>query len=173
MSLPTPGDTNARTAYDPNTSIGAGVTLTASCYVYNYAGNNRGHKIDIRCFNAASSLIQTFTGTAVTVNVGAGWTRISVTGTTPANTASVDAVVFCQTTNTSLTNVTYVDAIMVEQSASVLPYFDGTYSEPYTGYTLTSQTWNGTANASTSTASWYLTASQTGSPLNDSTYGLA
>ena len=156
MSLPTAGDPNARTAYDPNTSIGAGVTLTASCYVYNFAGNNRGHKIDIRCFNSGGSVIQTFTGTAVTVNVGAGWTRISVTGTTPALTASVDAVIFCQTTNTSLTNVTYVDAIMVEEASSALPYFDGTYADTYTGYTLLSQQWNGTADASTSTATWGL-----------------
>ena len=173
MSSPTPGDATARTAYDPNTSIGAGVELTASCYVYNYAGNNRGHRIDVRCFNSGGTVIQTFTGTAVTVDVGSGWTRLSVTGTTPALTASVDAVVFCQTTNTSASNVTYVDAIMVEQASSALPYFDGTYAETYTGYTLTSQTWNGTADASTSTATWYLTADQTGSPLGDTTYGLA
>jgi hypothetical protein len=161
MSSPTAGDTTARTAYDPNTSIGAGVTLTASCYVYNFAGNNRGHKIDIRCFDSGGSVIQTFTGTAVTVNVGAGWTRLSVTGTTPANTASVDAVVFCQTTNTSLSNVTYVDAIMLEETASALPYFDGTYVDNYTGYGLNSKAWTGTANASTSVGTWYQGATRT------------
>ena len=173
MSSPTAGDTTARTAYDPNTSIGAGVTLTASCYVYNFAGNNRGHRMDIRCFNSGGSVIQTFTGTAVTVNVGSGWTRLTVTGTTPALTASVDAVIFCQTTNTSASNVTYVDAIMVEQASSALPYFDGTYADTYTGYTLTSQGWNGTADGSTSTATWGLTSSFVGSELDDDTKGLA
>jgi hypothetical protein len=140
--------------------------------VYNFAGNNRGHKIDIRCFNSGGSVIQTFTGTAVTVNVGAGWTRLSVTGTTPALTASVDAVIFCQTTNTSLSNVTYVDAIMVEETSSALSYFDGTYADTYTGYTLTSQGWSGTADASTSTATWGLTSSFVGSELDDVTKGL-
>lgn len=162
MSSPTAGDTTARMAYDPNTSVGAGVTLTASCYVYNFAGNNRGHKMDIRCFDAGGSVIQTFTGTVVTVNVGAGWSRLSVTGTTPALTASVDAVIFCQTTNTSLSNVTYVDAVMVEQSASVLPYFDGTYVNDYAGYGLYSKAWNGTVGVgSTSTANWYVGNSRT------------
>jgi hypothetical protein len=173
MSSPTAGDVTARMAYDPNTSIGAGVELTASCYVYNFAGNNRGHRIDVRCFNSGGSVIQTFTGAVTTVNVGSGWTRISVTGTTPALTASVDAVVFCQTTNTSLSNVTYVDAIMVEQASSALPYFDGTYAETYTGYTLTRQQWNGTVGVgSTSTGTWGLTSSFVGSQLGDDTKGL-
>jgi len=172
MSSPTAGDTTARTAYDPNTSIGAGVTLTASCYVYNFAGNNRQHQIQLRCFNSGGSVITGFSGTATTVNVGSGWTRLTVTATTPALTASVDVVVFCQITNTSLSNVTYVDAIMVEEASSALPYFDGTYADTYTGYTLTSQGWSGTADASTSTATWGLTSSFVGSELNDDTKGL-
>ncbi len=46
-----------------------------------------------------------------------------------------------------------------EQASSALPYFDGTYADAYTGYTLTQQQWNGTANASTSTATWGLNSS--------------
>jgi ABC-type taurine transport system substrate-binding protein len=172
MSSPTAGDVTARTAYDPNTSIGAGVELTASCYVYNFAGNNRGHRMDIRCFNSGGSVIQTFTGTVTTVNVGSGWTRLSVTGTTPALTTSVDAVVFCQTTNTSASNVTYVDAVLVERASSALPYFDGTYVDTYSGYTLINQAWNGTANLSTSTANWGLTSAFIGSQIGDDTKGL-
>ena len=62
---------------------------------------------------------------------------------------------------------------MVEQASSALPYFDGTYADTYTGYTLTYQAWNGVADTSTSTTVWGLNSSGTGSPLNDSTYGLA
>jgi hypothetical protein len=166
------GDVTSRTAYDPNTVIGAGATLTASCYVFNFAGNNRGHRIDIRCFTSGGGVAGVITGTATVVNVGSGWTRLSVTGTTPANTASLDVAIFIQATNPSLSNVTYVDAIMLETGSTLLPYFDGTYADTYTGYTLTSQGWSGTADASTSTATWGLTSSFVGSELNDDTKGL-
>ena len=69
--------------------------------------------------------------------------------------------------------INYLDAVMVEQASSALPYFDGTNKNDYTGYTLTYQAWNGVANASSSTTVWGLNSSGTGSPLNDSTYGLA
>jgi hypothetical protein len=166
-------DVASRTAYDPNTVIGAGATLTASCYVFNFAGNNRGHRIDIRCFTSGGGVAGVITGTATVVNVGSGWTRLSVTGTTPVNTASLDVAIFIQATNPSLSNVTYVDAIMLETGSTLLPYFDGTYADTYTGYTLTEQAWNGTANASTSTATWGLTSSFIGSELDDETKGLA
>jgi hypothetical protein len=166
-------DVTSRTAYDPNTVIGAGATLTASCYVFNFAGNNRGHRIDIRCFTSGGGVAGVITGTATVVNVGSGWTRLSVTGTTPVNTASLDVAVFIQATNPSLSNVTYVDAIMLETGSTLLPYFDGTYADTYTGYTLTEQAWNGTADASTSTATWGLTSSFVGSELSDDTKGLA
>jgi hypothetical protein len=65
-----------------------------------------------------------------------------------------------------------VDAALFEQSSTLLPYFDGTYADTYTGYTLTEQAWNGTADASTSTATWGLTSSFVGSELNDDTKGL-
>jgi hypothetical protein len=154
MAVTDAANLSARMTFDPNPAVGPGVTITASCYVYNYAGNNRQHLIQLRCFNAAGAVITGINGTTTTVNVGSGWTRLDVTGTTPALTASVDIVIFCQLNNGSLSNVTYVDAVLIEATASALPYFDGTYAQPYTGYTLISQAWNGTANASTSTATW-------------------
>jgi len=98
---------------------------------------------------------------------------LTVTATTPALTASVDVVIFCQLNNGSLSNITYVDAVLIEQASSALPYFDGTYADAYSGYTLTFQAWNGTANTSTSTTVWGLNTSGTGSALGDTTYGLA
>jgi hypothetical protein len=172
MAVTDAANLSARMTFDPNPAIGPGVELTASCYVYNYAGNNRQHQIQLRTFNSGGSVITGFNGTATTVNVGAGWTRLTVTATTPALTASVDVVIFCQLNNGSLSNITYVDAVLIEQASSALPYFDGTYADTYTGYTLTSQGWSGTADASTSTATWGLTSSFVGSELDDVTKGL-
>jgi len=134
-------DTLARVTYDPNSTISAGVKITASAYVYNYAGNARQHRIDIRCWNGAY-ILSTITGTATTVNVGSGWTRLSVTGTTVTGTNSIDVAIYTQANNPSLSNVSYVDAVLVEQASTALTYFDG---NDYKG------AWSGTTNNSTST----------------------
>jgi hypothetical protein len=88
-----------------------------------------------------------------------GWVRLSfadtpTAGATPTVTMTMDV----EETTTSA-KVYLVDAALFEQSSTLLPYFDGTYADTYTGYTLTSQQWNGTANASTSTATWGLNSS--------------
>jgi hypothetical protein len=172
LAVSSAGDLTARINTNVQPAVGSGVTITASCYVYNFAGNNRQHRISLRALNSGGSLITAFNGTATTIDVGAGWTRLSVTATTPALTASVQTQIFCQLNNGSASNVTYVDAVLLEEASSALPYFDGTYADTYTGYTLTEQAWNGTANASTSTATWGLTSSFVGSQLNDDTKGL-
>jgi hypothetical protein len=167
MTSTSASDTTARTAYDPNTTMTAGQNLIASVYLYNYAGNNRQHRVDIRCFTSGGGVAGIITGTATTINVGAGWTRLSVTGTTPANTASLDVAIFCQVNNPSLSNVTYIDAVMLETGSTLLSYFDGTYADTYTGYTLVNQQWNLGTDQSTSTATWGLNSSYI-----DSTYVL-
>lgn len=88
------------------------------------------------------------------------WQRFSQTRTAPALAAFAICRVFQNfpAGGGSTATINYVDAFLVEQASSALPYFDGTSAQPYTGYTLTSQAWNGTANASTSTASWGLTS---------------
>lgn len=131
-----------RVAYDPNTTVSPGVQITASAYVYNYAGNNRQHRIDLRCWNDAT-LDSTIQGTATTINVGSGWTRISVTGTTSSNTTNIDIVIYTQLNNSSLSNVSYVDAILIEESSTLNDYF---------GELINDKTnWTGTVNNSTST----------------------
>jgi hypothetical protein len=74
-------------------------------------------------------------------------------------------------TTGAIGNEVLIDACLVELESSALPYFDGTYADTYTGYTLTNQTWNGTANLSTSTASWGLDTAYVGTPM-DSDYAL-
>jgi hypothetical protein len=173
MTSASAGDLTARTAYEPNSPATVGLSYTASAYVYNSAGNNRQHRISIRFFTSGGALISTAAGVDTTINVGAGWTRLSVTATAPATTATADVVVNMQLNNGSLSNVTLLDAVLLEQASSALPYFDGTYADTYTGYTLTEQAWNGTVDGSSSTATWGLTSSFVGSELNDDTKGLA
>ena len=149
--------------------VSANTTYTISAYVKQTSGTVIGLDIDTFYFNAAGGQITSSDGpnTALT----SSWQRITRTITTPALTASMGFGIGVQQTYSG-SFVYVVDAIMLEQTSTALPYFDGTYADAYTGYTLVSQQWNGTANASTSTGVWGLTSSQTGSPLNDSTYGL-
>jgi len=111
-------------------------------------------------------------GTYATLTNADGWQRRTFTGVAPANAAFL-ASYYGQTTGGTAGQQFLLDAVLIEQSSSALPYFDGSYADAYTDYTLISQQWNGTANASTSTGVWGLNSSDTGSPLNDSTYGLA
>jgi hypothetical protein len=135
-------DTLVRLNYDPNSTVGAGVQVTASAYIYNFAGLSRQHRIDLRCWNAGF-LIGTITGTATTINVGAGWTRVSVSGTTVASTNNIDISIYTQANNPSLSNVSYIDAVLVERSSTLNSYFDGS--------TNSNTSWAGTVNNSTST----------------------
>lgn len=131
---------DARTAYDPNTTAVAGETFTASAYMKNTAGNNREHRVYLRFFNSGGTIISSSFGSA-TLTVGGVWTRISVTATAPANTASVDVAIYTQATNPSLSNVTLLDAVLLEKSASLGTYFDGS---------STDGSWTGVPNNSTS-----------------------
>jgi hypothetical protein len=148
----------------------AGLSYTASTYAQLNTGTAFTYSVVLFFYNAGGSILSTAASTATTL--GTSWERKSVTATAPANTASVGMQI---RRNTALTGTAsfYVDAVLVEESASALPYFDGTYADTYTGYTLTAQGWNGTANDSTSTATWGLNSSfVTGSTL-DTIYALS
>ena len=146
-------------------AVTAGLSYSASMYVKAQTGT-MSHWNYMRWLNSGGTVIRNdaFISTATTA-----WQRFSQTQTAP-----VGAVTLRLMTLSGAASATdwYTDTIMVEQNSSILPYFDGTYAEPYTGYTLTEQAWNGTANASTSTATWGLTSSFVGSELDDDTKGL-
>lgn len=79
--------------------------------------------------------------TAVSANT---WTRISVTATRVNGVAinfSVEAP----------GGTIYVDAVLIEQTAALLDFFDGTYGPTDTATVDYSQAWDGTTNISTST----------------------
>jgi len=148
--------------------VTAGQTYTGSLYVKSASVSSNAFA-RLVFYNAAGGLVSASNGTASATSTTA-WQRRSITATAPATavTALLDGRFPVSGIETH-----YIDALLMETGSTLLPYFDGTYSEPYTGNTLLSQQWNGTANGSTSTAIWGVDSSLTGSPLNDSTYGLA
>jgi hypothetical protein len=151
--------------------VTAGQTYTASFYAKQSV--DAGNLIcNFMWYNSGGSII--LDDTHQTNNPTTGWQRFSQTRTAPANAVSCSFRIY-QTAGEgggAVATVNYIDAVLFEQASSALPYFDGTYADTYTGYTLTSQAWSGTANASTSTATWGLTSSFVGSELNDDTKGL-
>jgi hypothetical protein len=136
-----------------------GQTFTASAYFKNLVGT-RNWRIVFFTYQTSTSTVTVesfLTGTAITNPTT--WTQASSTCTlTNANSNFLEIRLGNANTG-AIGDQVYCDAALIETGSTSLPYFDGTYAEPYTGYTLTEQAWNGTANASTSTATWGLTSS--------------
>jgi hypothetical protein len=152
-------------------TVTAGLSYTASFYMKQSV--NAGTVIcNFMWYNSGGSVI--LDDSHQSNDPTTAWQRFSQTRTAPTNAVSCSFRIY-QTSGESggaVATVNFVDAVLVEQASSALPYFDGTYADTYTGYTLTSQAWNGTANASTSTATYGLTSSFVGSELDDDTKGL-
>ena len=149
----------------------AGLDYTQSFYIKQSVDNGGTMLTDFRWYNA--SLVQILDDVNYEFNPNATWQRFSQTRTAPANAAFVFILIRMPLFQGGPTpTINYLDAVMIEQASSALPYFDGTYADTYTGYTLTEQKWNGTANASSSTGTWGLTSSFVGSQLDDDTKGL-
>lgn len=150
--------------------VTVGQQYTASFYAKSVSGTLRSVQLGLQWYTAGGAFIsQAVSSTTALTTSPQRWTR---TGTAPATAATGLVTAYTQTTG-SIGDTWQIDAVLVEQASSALPYFDGTYHDAYTGYTLTYQAWDGTADASTSTTVWGLNSSGTGSPLNDATYGLA
>lgn len=134
-------------------NVTPGTVLTGSATVLRTVGT-KNYFCYFNWFNGAT-YISSSIGTAAACATA---TRLSVTGTAPANTTRCRIYV-TTSTNATIGDTHQFDSVLVETGSSVLPYFDGTYADAYTGYTLTAQNWNGTANASSSTATWGLDSS--------------
>ena len=153
-------------------TVTAGLTYTASFYMKQSV--DAGTVIcNFMWYNSAGSVI--LDDSHQSNNPTTAWQRFTYTRTAPALAVSCQLRIyqFDGESGGAVATVNFVDAVLVEQASSALPYFDGTYVDAYTGYTLTYQAWNGTANTSTSTTVWGLNTSGTGSALGDTTYGLA
>ena len=147
-------------------SITANTTYNFSAYLRSTV--SRSARVYIAWYNG-TTFISNSVG-SLSASSTSGFTRYTVSGTAPAT--ATQCITNMQIVSGVLGDVHYWDSMLLEIGSSALPYFDGSYADTYTDYTLTSQTWNGTANASTSTATWGLTSSFVGSQLNDDAKGL-
>jgi len=116
-----------------------------SVYVRNTAGATRNFYAQIGWSGGTYS-----TSPTTSVSSVMGWTRLTAIGVAPNSNAANLYVVTAQSSVAG--QVSLVDAALVEQSATLNPYFDGTYAD--SSISVNSQAWNGTANASTSTLVW-------------------
>lgn len=132
--------------------VGTG-NATFSVYAYIPVGSTLAGK-SISVFPEAGSATQTAVSATNAILVAGSWVRTSVTrNITVAGTLVMVTRINVLPSTVAGENI-YFDAGLAEFSSSALPYFDGAGIAPYPGYTLTSVGWNGTANASTSTANF-------------------
>jgi hypothetical protein len=153
-----------------NTPVTAGLTYTISAYT-KAATTARSVDYIIDWYTSGGVFISTSIS-GVSTNSTSAWTRATPYSVVAPVGAGL-AIPCVRFAGVVVSEAHYLDAVLFEQSSSALPYFDGTYDDAYTGYTLTFQAWNGTADTSTSTTVWGLNTSGTGSALGDTTYGLA
>ncbi|MGI9135457.1 MAG: phage head spike fiber domain-containing protein [Candidatus Nanopelagicales bacterium] len=139
-------DTNSTSYF----SITPNQTYIASSYVKAVSGSPDLF-INIAWHTAAGAYISE---TGITISsVGAVWQRISQSGTAPATAAFARILVRERVSASEAAATWLVDAVLLEQSSTLNPYFDGSYADP--AIAVQTQTWNGTANASTSTLTYY------------------
>lgn len=161
------------------TRVSNGNVFRVSAYFKNIAGLDRGFYIIAQPLlengNAGGS-----TGLVAnqTLTVGSGWTLLEGTYTYNQGT-SFPYLRFefhnqWLSAQRSLSNVMGLDAVCVTMTSATRPYFDGTYSNPYTGYTVMSQSWEGPTNNSPSNIEWGLDSSYVNSDYTlDGTTGFA
>ena len=170
LQITTSASVNNGAGITPNISVTAGLSYVFSAYAKASTGTLSDCFCSIIWRNSGGAEVSRITGNFTTINTS--WSRLTASGTAPVGAVTAELFIVRNTTGAAGL-VWFVDAFLFEQASSALPYFDGTYVDPYTGYTLTYQAWNGTANTSTSTTVWGLNTSGTGSALGDTTYGLA
>jgi len=168
LQITTSASVNNGVTISPATAITVGNTYTLSAYVKTATGTLTNCFVQIIWFNSGGTEVSRVTGTFTTVTTS--WARLTVTGAAPVGAVTGEISIVRNTAGAG--SVWFADGILFEQASSALPYFDGTYQDTYTGYTLLDDKWNGTADASTSTATWGLTSSFIGSQIGDDTKGL-
>ncbi len=142
-----------------------GDVFRVSAYFKNIAGLDRTVRIGVQKLieNGNDSGSPTFVASTA-LTVGSGWTLLEGTYTASGMSASIPYIRFqfynqSNLVEYSLSNVTGLDAVCITQTSATRPYFDGSLSEPYPGYTIMSQNWVGTVNRSPSNIQWGLNSS--------------
>lgn len=134
-------------------AVTPGEGLSASAYFKNLSGA-RNWRIAIRYFANATTTTVISSSNSSTLTNPTTWLRATVSSTVPAGATHAD--VFLTHTNTgTATDAVLCDAVTLEKSPLIREYFDGSYSEITPTNLLISKSWNGTSNASKSTAVLY------------------
>jgi hypothetical protein len=154
------GNMNVRSSISVSSAATPGSVYVASAFAYS-ATTSRTTDLTIRFHDASGTELSASSGGSVASTVGS-WTRLSYSATAPAGTVSVSVSVRWYAV--VLNEVHYVDSVLIETGSTLQPYFDGTYEDG--SIRMVSQGWNGTANASTSTITYYVPG--TGSPYSGS-----
>jgi hypothetical protein len=144
--------TYVRTSTTSRIAVTEGSTYSLSIYVRAGDANTASHpfRCSIYWYDASGSIILISSGASESISVGGGWVALQVVGTAPATAVSCFLQAASSTAMSSQTF--YYDGALFEESSTVGAYFDGTTADP--SISVNSQTWNGTANASTSTLVW-------------------
>lgn len=139
-------------------AVTAGQQYTLSAYAKNVSGNTRTVYVAIQWFTSAGVYIsETNSASQGTLAAGSAWTIRNCTGTAPATATQAKVVLLTGTTGLSAGWLTNWDGVLFEQSSTVSWYFDGsTYVTDLNDQAPQSvvTAWTGTANASTSTATY-------------------
>lgn len=142
----------SRVAVLPNTAY------TASVWVKIPTGNaTSGIRIRAITYTAVTggSTVATTNGTTTSIASNNGWVRLSITITTGATVNALGIQVSQPTAGTAGQQF-LVDGLLIEQTDSVKPYFDGSFAE--SDAKAISKSWTGTASNSTSQISIWSTS---------------
>jgi hypothetical protein len=148
---------------NPRVAVTAGTAYTFSVYVKDVS-TSKTFRANVEWYNALSggSVTGVTYGTATSVTT-TGWTRLSVTGTAPVGTTHAVPTLYATSTPPA-SSVVLLDAALLETGSTLQSYFDGSVSD--NSIRVVSRGWTGTANASTSTITYWVPG--TGSPYSGS-----
>jgi hypothetical protein len=145
---------NIQTALIPVTP---NLPYTLSAYTRNVSGSARNIYVAIQWFTSAGTYIsETNSAAQGSTTADSEWVRRNCTGTAPATATQARISLLNGTTGMSAGWLTNWDGVLFEQSSTLLPYFDGTYSGTSATYIIKTKAWTGASNASTSTSVWNL-----------------
>lgn len=118
---------------------GGGKTYTSSAYMKLSSGATRDVSIYMNFFTSTGTYISNASGTVISATLNS-WIRPFVTALAPANTSYIS--VGYRFGSVTATDIFHVDSLLVEESSTVRPFYEGTGDFTYA--------WAGTANASVS-----------------------
>jgi hypothetical protein len=142
--------------------VAAGQTYTFSAYIYLPTSNTTDStwRAELYFWNG-TSYTSAYAGTTTTITRG-NWMRLNVTATVPAGYYKALPRLVNRNIAMAVGQLVYTDAWLLEASSTLRPYFDGSYADDWSGYILDGAlSWSGTANASTSSATWGLIGTET------------